>query len=148
MPPEAVAALVVVGFTLWWCFVLWLSGWMSGWRALARHYRTDGPFHGRIRRFQSIALGWGNYGGVTTVGTRADGLYLAVLLPFRPGHPPLFIPWGEVTSAEFGSRWYGDWLELRFAAAPRVRLRLSGRLGKLVAADANRSWAVGEPGVE
>ena len=148
MPPEAIVALVVIGSVAWYWFVLCLNSWLFGWWELARHYKLDGPYGGRKHRFQSVGLGWGNYGGCVTVGTNADGLNLAVLLPFRPGHPPLFLPWGEVVSAEFGSKWYGDWLELRFAAAPRVRLRLPGRLGKLVAADANRSWAAGEPGVE
>jgi hypothetical protein len=34
------------------------------------------------------------------VGANPTGLYLAVLFPFRVAHPPLFIPWNEVTQAK------------------------------------------------
>ena len=37
------------------------------------------------------------YNGVLTVGVNPAGLYLAVMPLFRPGHPPLFIPWPDVT---------------------------------------------------
>lgn len=148
MPPEAIVAAVLAAFAVWWCFLIWAISWLTGWRVLARHYVVHGPFRGREHRFQRLQMGWGNYGGCVTIGTNSDGLYLAVMLPFRPGHPPLFVPWGEVASAEFESKWYGSWLELRFSAAPRVRVRLPERVGKLVAADANRSWAGAGSSVE
>jgi hypothetical protein len=148
MPPEAAVALVAVGFVLWWCLILWGSAWLFGWRALARHYRTREPFAGSRRRFRTLQLGWANYSGCATVGTNADGLYLAVLFLFRPGHPPLFIPWADVLNAGLVRRWYGSWFEFRFAASPRLAVRMSERLGRAVAADANRSWAAGGAVVE
>lgn len=140
MPPEAIVALVAVGVVLWWCFVIWCCSWLSGWRTLARHYLLREPFHGRRHYFQRLQLWWSNYGGCVAVGTNADGLYLAVLFLFRPGHPPLFIPWGDVLRAEVVRRWYGSWFEFRFAATPRLSVRMSERLGRAVVEDANRSW--------
>ena len=148
MPPEAVVALVVPGVVLWWCFVVFLVSRMSGWAVLARHYRLRDPFVGRRHRFQRLQLRWSNYGGCVTVGTNADGLHLAVVFPFRPGHPPLLIPWGEVVSAEVVRRWYAAWFEFRFAAAPGLSVRMTETLGRAVVADANRSWAAGGPVVE
>lgn len=141
MPVEAIIPLTVFGFAIWWVFLIWAISWLTGWRTLARHYHHAGPFHGTTHRFQHISLGWSDYGGCVTVGSNADGLYLAVMLPFRPGHRPLFIPWSDVRSAEYVQKWYGSWLELRPTAAPGVRLRLPKRLGVKVAADANQSWA-------
>lgn len=36
------------------------------------------------------------------MGANRDGLYLAVFSLFRLGHPPLFIPWSEITLSD---RW-------------------------------------------
>ena len=141
MPVEAIVVLSLLGFVVWWCLLIWCMSWLSGWRTLARHYHLADRFPGRTHRFQHLSLGWSNYGGCVTVGSNADGLYLAAMLPVRPGHRPLFIPWSEVRSAEFFKKWYGSWLELRTSAAPWVRLRLPERIGKRVAADANQSWA-------
>ncbi|QDU22485.1 hypothetical protein [Urbifossiella limnaea] len=141
MPDEAIVAVTILGVAVWWVVLIWSVSWWTGWRTLAHHYHLAGPFHGHTHRFQHVSLGWSNYGGCVTVGSNADGLYLAVMLPFRPGHRPLFIPWVEIKSAEFVRKWYGSWLEFRTAAAPWVRLRLTERLGKRVAADANRAWS-------
>ena len=144
MPVEAIVAVALLGFAVWWCVLIWSSSWLTGWRTLAGYYPLREPFHGRVHRFESLALGWGNYSGCVRIGSNADGLFLAVMLPFRPGHAPVFVPWSEVRSADFVRKWYGSWLELRFAGCPWVRLRLPERAGKRVAADANRSWAVAD----
>ena len=39
----------------------------------------------------------GGYGNCLTVGSSPHGLYLAMMLLFRFGHPPLLIPWDEIT---------------------------------------------------
>lgn len=140
MPPWAVGVLAAVGFAAWWCVLLWVVGALFGWGKLARHYRATGPFHGTVRRFRSAQIGLSNYGGVLSVGTNADGLHLAVFPLFRPGHPPLFIPWADVTATP-GKGWLTEYLDLRFAQAPRVVVRVSGALGRQLAADANRAWA-------
>src|SRR5262245_35744073 len=140
LPGWALVPLVLAAVTLWFVFVLNLGGLLSGWWALARAYRHHGHFDGKRRRFRSVRLGWSNYGGVVTVGTNSEGLYLALFLPFRPGHPPLFIPWAAV-SAEVVKGWFWiRYLELRFAQAPGVRLRVLLSLGREIAADANRAW--------
>lgn len=131
-----VSVLVGVG----WVVLVSAVGGLFGWGALARQYRATAPFTGRLRRFQSAKIGLANYGGILTVGTDPAGLYLAVFPLFRPGHPPVFAPWGDVTATP-GRGWLGPYLDLRFAAAPRVAVRVSQSLGRRIAADANRAWA-------
>jgi hypothetical protein len=41
--------------------------------------------------------GLAHYRNCLVIGASPTGLYLAVFLPFRLAHPPLFIPWNEVT---------------------------------------------------
>jgi hypothetical protein len=142
VPPWAVGVLALAGFALWWCFLLWVIGVAGGWGKLARHYRATAPFHGTVRRFRSARIGWSNYGGCLSVGTNPDGLYLAVVFPFRPGHPPLFIPWADVRATPVKG-WLTSSFDLRFEKAPRVLVRLSVALGRQLAADANRAWADG-----
>ena len=53
--------------------------------------RTAGPFFYAVyMRF------WGHYSSVIRLTAAADALYASVLFPFRPGHPPLRIPWNEI----------------------------------------------------
>ena len=140
MPPWAVGVLVALGFALWWCLVLSVVGGLFGWGTLARHYRTTAPFHGTRRRFRSAKIGLSNYSGVLSFGTNPDGLRLAVFPFFRPGHPPLFVPWADVAATPTAG-WLASYLDLRFEKAPRVLVRVSAALGRQLAADANRAWA-------
>ena len=123
--------------------VLWIIGGLSGWRALAAAYPLSVPFRGTARRFQRIQLRWAGYNGCVVVGTNADGLYLDIFFPFRFGHPPIFVPWADV-SGQFVRGLFANRLELRFAAVPSVTLRLPERLARRIATDANRSWANAE----
>ena len=90
-------ALVVVPAV--WCGVVWLIG-QAGWRTLARAYATDLPASGRTFRFQSGRIGHASYNGVLTISVEPEGIRLAVAAPFRPGHPPVLIPWDEISDIE------------------------------------------------
>jgi hypothetical protein len=150
MPPAGWVLLAALPpfVVLVWLLGNNLNSLVFGWWALARHYQHHGPFEGTHHRFRTCYLGWARYGHSVTVGANAEGLYLAVLLLLRPGHPPLFVPWADVT-AEPVVNWLGrGHVVFRFAKAPSVRVRVSGSLGKQIAADANRSWADPGTGVE
>ncbi len=148
MPPWALAVVVPVGFVVWWCFLLWVIGTFFSWGHLARRYPVIEPFHGTVRHFQSCQLGWSNYSRILTVGVNPHGLYLAVFFLFRPGHPPVFIPWADVSGRVVRVWVFGHWLELTFEKCPGVVIRLPRRVGDLIATEANRSWAGDGPGVE
>jgi hypothetical protein len=87
------------------CFVtLWLGAsavlsFVAGWAMLAKKFRCASSFDGVRLDLQSGRMGMTNYGNCLTVGASAEGLYLAVMLPFRFCHPPLLIPWNEVSVA-------------------------------------------------
>lgn len=132
--------LIPVGVVLWICFILWLASQICGWAALARRYRAAERFTGRKRHFRSGKVGWGNYNGCLTVGASAEGMYLAIVLIFRSGHPPLFIPWTEIAPREVRHWLFGDALELTMEKAPGTKVRLPAELARELAADANRAW--------
>jgi hypothetical protein len=196
IPGFALAFLVVLLYGGLWVGVLVLAAHASGWAALARAYRRPAPFRGQVWRLPNCRLTrmkWREYEGALvaffpflplditddqlgaaagelTVGGDPEGLYLAEPhLLFRPGHPPVFVPWGDVAVTPRRAPWYeelrrqfsgrywpaeqappagagagefGDrtyWV-FRFRRAPGVLLQLRESDGRRLAAAAAGSW--------
>lgn len=71
---------------------------LFGWRRLAARYRTaEPPGPGASFRYVSGWVGSSRYRNGLMLHVQPDGLRLSVLATFRPGHPPLLIPWGEIS---------------------------------------------------
>ena len=91
-------------FAAFWCFVLMIISFVGGWHSLAGTFRATQPPSGRKFSGESGRLGWANYNGVLTVYVSQEGLYLSVMVLFKPWHPVLLIPWSaihEIKSAKF-----------------------------------------------
>ncbi len=131
---------VAVLFPLLWVGVITGIGFLSGWNRLATRYRAEREFHGKLWRFQSGRMRWGmGYNNCLTVGADGLGLYLSMLLPFRMGHPPLFVRWQDLTVAPV------KWLLFRgyrmeFRSEPGMSLSVSERLGDRLRAEAGQAW--------
>jgi hypothetical protein len=126
-------------FPLFWSGVLIVIAHVGGWARIAAEYGAWGSFEGRRWMFQSARFGWSNYNNCLTVGAGRQGLYLGVLFPFRPGHPPILVPWGDVAATP-GRFLFGTYVDLRFRRVPGVRVRLGQRLADKLAAEAGSSW--------
>ncbi len=123
-------ALFPVFFTIMWLLISFLISAIGGWSVLAVHYSSTFPFSGTRFHFRSAQFGgFVNYGSCLTLGAGSSGLYLATLLPFRFGHPPLLIPWADITVREARS-WLSAAIDFEFAKAPGVSVRLSRRLAQ------------------
>jgi hypothetical protein len=124
--------IAIAGFAAFWCGIVWLIATVGGWHSLARVYRSQLPFSGHTWRFRSGRMGgFAKYNGVLTVGVNSAGLYLAVFPLFRPGHPPLFIPWHDITvSSE--RRFIGTFVVFTFRQAPNASLALWEPFGREV----------------
>lgn len=133
-----------VAFPLIWVFTLVAIGRLGGWARLARQYPAR-PQAGGVRlRFRSGRMRYRTgYGGCLILGADPAGLHLSIFFLFRPGHPPLFVPWPEV-SAHVRSR-HG--VALGFARAPGVPLILGRSLAaKLADASAGGLRLCAPPG--
>jgi hypothetical protein len=110
-----------------WFSVMFLVSRLGGWHRLSSRYRLSGIFSGKVWRFQSGKFNWAGYNSCLSMGGNEKGLYVAPLFLFRFGHPPLFIPWGDITveKKKFLTWTYS---EMRFLKVPGTRLRISGRL--------------------
>lgn len=130
--PVDVRILLTVGFPLFfvalWCGISLLASRLGGWHRLSRSYAVARAFAGtRRRRFCSVSFRPAtNYGFCTTIGIEEVGLWLSVLPIFRLGHPPLLIPWSDLTATP-ARVWGTKAVELTFEQAPGVIMIMSSR---------------------
>jgi hypothetical protein len=100
----------------------------TGWRRLAEFYHANVPFSGRKFYAQSARLrARGSYNNVLTVGANPEGMYVSVFVLFRSGHPPLFIPWEDVSAEAKRVRWVNVVI-LNFARCPDIPFWISRKL--------------------
>jgi hypothetical protein len=126
----------IAGFIVLWICVCQLISVSGGWRTLSRDYRANSGFEGKKIWLKSARLRhWTNYNNCLVLGSNKYGLYLAVLPIFRVGHPPLFIPWMDISTEEGSRRLWGDFVKFEFAKQPGVpvvfRKKLAARIFKL-----------------
>ena len=78
----------------------WLHARASGWPRLSRRYPTDG--RRRCRNFERTVIRvqshW--YHQAPVVGVDGVGIRLTMQRVFRPFHPPVFIPWDDVSAGD------------------------------------------------
>jgi len=108
MPPDSPIPLwlpfALLGFVALWICLVYLLALVSGWHHLARHFRAQEQPSGKTRSAgpfnTTIYLRKGNlYQNILRLTADDDALYLSVVFLFRTGHPPLRIPWSEITIA-------------------------------------------------
>ena len=120
-----------------WLGVNFLLAFLSGWFSLAREYRASESFEGKKWYLQSGDLGWfwpfGSMRGVLNIGANRAGLYLSVLFPFRPGKPPLFIPWTDI-SVKTKKGIFFKYTVFKFRRVPSVPLKIMERVGREIIA--------------
>jgi hypothetical protein len=81
--------------------VSFVIAWWSGWAVLARQFRLRTKFVGSRWSWQSGNMRWlCGYANCLVFGANPQGLYLATLRFFPLFHPPLFIPWSEISVAK------------------------------------------------
>lgn len=134
---EAITALIFFAFFPLWTyfilkvmrpFVLGQLALFSGWRALAEHYRGD-DWERADFRFQSAKFGSVSISGALEIAADNAHLRFNPIWGFRVHHPPLRIPWGDVT-AKLRPSLFGSRLILSFAKEPNVTVFLSRKLGR------------------
>ena len=125
---QALVLVVVVGAASW-VAIMFAIARIGGWSDLARVYRASGRFHGTRWRCEFFAMRYYCGYGFVTVGASAQGLSLSLpALGGLQGHPPLFVPWADVSLAEPEHMRAFYSTELRFRRVPDVRVRISSAL--------------------
>ncbi len=119
---------MVVGFLMLfaatWCLTLFLIAQIGGWSRLAQRYMTTRDAEGQVYRRQTGQLGFARYRSCLTIGLSKEGLFLKVSPLLRLGHPPLWIPWCDVSPARLGAGFLGQYVEVALGKPPLAVLRL------------------------
>lgn len=137
-----IAALL--GFVLFWSFVLWITSRVGGWATIAEKYPYREPYNPRCHSFQSAILRYMmNYNGVLNLCMDEEGVYFSVLFLFRPGHTPFFVPWDEIEGTSKNYFLYKV-VDLRFAQTPHVPFYVYNRTADKLLEGANGRWAYKE----
>jgi hypothetical protein len=112
--PIAIIPLCIAG----WIVFSHIISYMSGWRSLTEIYRATQPFSGERIRPWAASMRWGvNYNGLVSIGADSSGIHLSVSFVFRPGHPPLFIPCGEILAISQRAMWF-NMVKIQFEKCP------------------------------
>ncbi len=114
-----------------WILVTFIISRMGGWSLLSKVYLAQAnTLDGESWRFQSIQMRWAtNYGNCVTVKTDPLGLGLSVIWVLRIGHPPLLIPWSDITIHPLKrSRFFPSLIEFRFRLQPSIPIRVNNKL--------------------
>jgi hypothetical protein len=140
--PAATAVIFPVYFVALWLFVSGMISYIGGWSALAKHYRLTGQFTGERWSFQSGKMRWlANYNNCLTIGASQTGLFLGILFLFRFRHPPLLIPWSEVSVGrkEF---WVFKYAVLRLGRELGIPLSIRGGLADKLKDASGGKWPI------
>jgi len=122
----AVAIVIgaVLGFAAIWCVTIFLVARLSGWHRLAELYPATEPPAGRVFRWQAARIGWSDYNGCLTITVGPAGLGLSVLWLFRPGHPPLLVPWSSLRVLQVHDGWLIRGITVAVDDPPVTKMRL------------------------
>ena len=132
--PTILLPLVLLAFAAFWCFVVALCSWLTGWASLARRFRAQSEPYGDVRTAGPWLLTiymrfWTHYSGVVKMTAAADALYLRIMFMFRPGHPPLRIPWSEIAFSRT-RYFFCRYVVLTLGKEEKVPLRISERAAR------------------
>jgi len=125
-----------VFFVTLWMAIFQVVARVGGWRELARAYPPlgiTGPGLGESFRMRSLQLRRGvNYNNCVTFTAGPAALRLSLPRIFALGHPPIEVPWPDIT-AEAGRTLWMPIVTLRCAHAPSVPVRMRRKLAETLA---------------
>lgn len=127
-----------------WILVGYWIALIGGWRLLAQRFRFQGAFLGEKWHMQSARMRWlGNYNNVLTLGADSTGLFIVPLFLFRAWHPPLFIPWAEITAQPKTLFFFFKYVELRLGRAEEIPFMIRASLAAKIETAAGPGWPTG-----
>lgn len=123
-------------FVVWYA-MLALIALVGGWSALASFYAGDASDARWKSHFQTLRLSrYGvpsAYRNGITIGVAGDALLLSPFFTFRPGHPPLRIPFTDLSARQKKS-FLINVVELTASQAPKIKISMSPRCAAKIAA--------------
>jgi hypothetical protein len=127
-----IAPILFIGFWAGFCFV---DSKMAGWNSMAESYPLRTPYSGKRFTMETACLGNSNYKSGLTLGPNQVGLYIDVSFLYRWWHPPLFIPWNDITHVPVApedekKEVSVPFLKLQLTRNPFIELQIAKNPGK------------------
>ncbi|MCC6563189.1 MAG: hypothetical protein IT478_17690 [Xanthomonadales bacterium] len=119
-----IIGLFLVVFPMFWCAIVLLLAFVSGWRKLAENYATEKEPRGTVFRWVNGSVGIVSYKHCPNAHVADEGLYLSVLFFFRIGHEQLLIPWAEIRSGDAVAFLWHRAVCLEIGSPPVARIKL------------------------
>ncbi|PKL91794.1 MAG: hypothetical protein CVV21_07140 [Candidatus Goldiibacteriota bacterium HGW-Goldbacteria-1] len=118
---------VFASFIVFWIVLSYLISLVSGWGTIAKYYRRpEGMMLTRAKGFlTSLYLNRSSYKKSVYIRVDDLGMHLSVLLFFRFGHPPLFVPWSDIKIEERQSHIAGKSHYISFSKTPLIRISMN-----------------------
>lgn len=110
-----------------WFGMTYLIAHVGGWTELASVYGTSRPMPPIRTRGESAGMrAMINYRSCLRVAADEQGIYLVPSFQFRAFHPPLFIPWTDVTHGN-DKFWFKRVVKFHFSRGPQIDLWIGPR---------------------
>jgi hypothetical protein len=127
-----------------------------GWHDLTKHYPGRNPYQGEwishpeVEGQQGGLIVYFNHGvseDAIKLGADREGLYIEASLAYRLFHPPLFVPWSDVTSSAVKEvPWLkkANLVRFTFAMRPDLPLEVDSYVAREVEKRAEGRWTMPE----
>ena len=136
-----IVIVFLIVFPLFWSGIVYMISRLGGWSDLAKRYATQEPFSGTTFQMQSVTIGiLGNYRSVVTIGASDDGLYLNPLVFYRPGHPPLLIPWDDIEPRQARGLSFVEMVSFSPQKTSKRTVSISRKLAGKLSNASGRAW--------
>lgn len=143
--PGYLIAVFPIYFLGLWLLVALAISFTGGWFTLSKLFRIRSPFDGTKWSYQSGQMRWiAGYRNCLTVGSSQDGLYLSTMFLFRFMHPPLLIPWPEITVRRKRLWFLGESVTLGLGRDAQIPLTVRAELAQKLRNSAGAYWPVEE----
>jgi hypothetical protein len=116
-------------FSILWVGITLLMSFIGGWGKVAKVYAaTERPADGAELKRVTGMFGVARYKFVLTVITTDTGIYIENRKVFRPGHPPLFIPFPAISKARLQTLFFWEFVAFHVGDPALASVRLPSKV--------------------
>ncbi|HEY6250623.1 MAG TPA: hypothetical protein VI685_11735 [Candidatus Angelobacter sp.] len=138
--PLLFVCLILAGGFLFQWLLLNLIAAASGWKILAQRFSVQQPFSGPQWKWQSARMRFGmGYNNSLKVGANRAGLFIQPVWVILAGHPPLFIPWSEISFGH-AAGWMSNYVRLCLGRSEQIPFTIRPSLADRLRAAAGPGW--------
>lgn len=118
--------LIPFVFIAFWAFIVSILA-QFGWSTLARDYKTSPEFYGTDYGIVSARINLVNYKASLILKYNDEGIFLRPSILFRISHPPVFVPWNEISAVDEGQFLFAKYVKIGVGSPVVANIFLSKR---------------------